>query len=281
METQLEQIREQQKDAWNKFSPGWRKWDDFTMLFLKPMGEEIIQVLNLKDTDIVLDVAAGTGEPGLTIAAIVSKGKVVMTDVAEGMLNVARDNAAKRGIENYEIVVSDVCELPFENETFDAISCRFGFMFFPDMLLAAKEMVRVLKPGGKIATAVWGMPADNFWVTATRDVLNKNMQLPVPPPDAPGMFRCGSPGFLAHIFRQVGLKNVVEKDIKGTVNYGSSANYWTFMNEVVPPVVAAMSKADDAMKQKIEKEVLEFVDERYPDKNANLDYGAMIVVGEK
>ncbi|SMB98883.1 Methyltransferase type 11 [Hymenobacter roseosalivarius DSM 11622] len=151
MDTQLEQIREQQKATWNKFSPGWRKWDDFTMDWLKPMGDEIIQALGIKPTDTVLDIAAGTGEPGLTIAALTSSGKVVITDLAAGMLEVARDKARKKGITNYETVVCDVSELPFADATFDAVSCRFGFMFFPDMLLAAKEMARVLKPGGKIA----------------------------------------------------------------------------------------------------------------------------------
>jgi len=281
MEPQLEQIREQQKETWNKFSPGWRKWDDFTMEFLKPMGEEIIHSLNLKDTDTVLDVAAGTGEPGLTIASIVKNGKVVITDLAEGMLEVAHDNAAKKGITNYETVACDVCELPFEDETFDAISCRFGFMFFPDMLMAAKEMARVLKPGGVMATSVWGVPEKNFWITATMSTLNKNMQLPAPPPGAPGMFRCGNPGFLADLFKQAGLKNVSEKEITGKVNYGDNEIYWNFMNDVVAPVVAAMNKADDAMKLKIKKEVFELVDQRYPDKKAALDYGAVIVRGEK
>ena len=281
MEPQLEQIREQQKATWNKFSPGWRKWDDFTMEFLKPMGEEIIRSLKLKDTDIVLDVAAGTGEPGLTIASIVKDGKVIITDLAEGMLEVARDNATKKGITNYETVVCDVSKLPFEDETFDAVSCRFGFMFFPDMLLAAKEMVRVIKPGGRIATSVWGVPDKNFWITATMSIINKNMQLPVLPPDAPGMFRCASPGFLVNLFKQAGLKNVSEKEITGKVNCGSNDTYWNFMNDVVAPVVAAMSKADDAMKEKIRKEVFDLVNQKYPDKKATLDYGAIIVYGEK
>jgi ubiquinone/menaquinone biosynthesis C-methylase UbiE len=142
------------------------------MEWLKPMGEEIIRSLKLKDTDTVLDVAAGTGEPGLTIATIVKSGKVVITDLAEGMLEVARDNATKKGITNYETVACDVCELPFDDETFDAVSCRFGFMFFANMLMAAKEMARVLKPGGRIATSVWGAPDKNFWVTAIMGTIN-------------------------------------------------------------------------------------------------------------
>ena len=100
METQLEQIREQQKATWNKFSPGWRKWDDLTMEFLKPVGDEIIRFIKPKGNDLVLDVASGTGEPGLTIATMLPGGKVIMTDLAAGMLEVARENAAKRGIKN-------------------------------------------------------------------------------------------------------------------------------------------------------------------------------------
>ena len=281
MEAQLEQIREQQKETWNRFSAGWRKWDDFTMDWLRPMGEEIISSLDLQPTDIVLDVAAGTGEPGLTIATIVPNGKVVITDLAEKMLAVARDNAAKKGITNYETVACDVSELPFGDATFDAVSCRFGFMFFPDMLMAAREMVRVLKPGGKLAAAVWGMPEKNFWITAIMSTINRNMQLPAPAPGAPGMFRCGSPGFLADLVRQAGLKNVTETEVTGTLNCGTNDNYWNFMNEVAAPVVFALSKADEATKDKIQQEVFALVDQKLPGKNTALGYRTVVVSGEK
>jgi SAM-dependent methyltransferase len=245
------------------------------------MGAEIIRSLELKETDLVLDVAAGTGEPGLTIAAIVKNGKVVITDLAEGMLEVANDNAVKRGITNYETLVCDVCELPFDNETFDAVSCRFGFMFFPDMLLAAQEMVRVLKPGGRVAASVWSVPDKNFWITATMSTINKHMQLPAPPAGAPGMFRCSSPGFLANLFKQAGLKSVSEKEVTGKISYESNDMYWNFMNDVVAPVVAAMSKADDSTKEKIRKDVFELISQKYSNQNTTLDYGTIIVCGEK
>ncbi len=67
MKAELQQIREQQKEAWNKFSPGWKKWDDLTMDLLQPMGDEIIRLLKPNGDDVVLDVAAGTGEPGLQL----------------------------------------------------------------------------------------------------------------------------------------------------------------------------------------------------------------------
>ncbi len=86
---------------------------------------------------------------------------------------------------------------------------------------------------------------------------------------------------MAGLFKQAGLKNVSEKDITGKVNYGSNDTYWNFMNDVAAPVVAAMSNADEAMKEKIKNEVFELVDQKYPDKNAAIDYGAVIVSGEK
>jgi ubiquinone/menaquinone biosynthesis C-methylase UbiE len=281
MEQQLEQIRQQQKESWNKFSSGWKKWDDLTMDFLKPMGNEIIRLLNPKNDDVVLDVAAGTGEPGLTIASMLTGGKVIITDLAEDMLEIARENATRRRIKNIETRACDVCELPFADNTFDAISCRLGFMFFPDMLLAAKEMVRVLKPGGRIATSVWSVPEKNFWVTAIMGTIGKNMELPAPPPGAPGMFRCAKDGFMSNLFLHAGLKNISEKEVNGKLNCKTTEVYWNMITEVGAPVVAALSKADDAMKEKIEREVFRAINQKYPDGNILIDSSALVIYGEK
>ncbi|CAN5488546.1 class I SAM-dependent methyltransferase [soil metagenome] len=281
MEPQLTEIREQQKQSWNKFSQGWKKWDDLVMDFLKPMGSKIIQLLDVKDGDMVLDVAAGTGEPGLTIASKIPNGKVIFTDLSEGMLEVALENAEKKGLKNVETVVADVSELPFDENTFDAVSCRFGFMFFPDMLMAARELCRVLKPGGKIATSVWNVPEKNFWVTAIMGTINRNMELPPPPPGAPGMFRCAKSGLMLDIFKQAGLQKVSEEEVEGKLRSVSIDNYWNLMNEVGAPIVAALSKADEDMKAKIKKEVYEVVNQKYPDGQVNIDASALIITGEK
>lgn len=281
MELEIEQIRDQQKETWNKFSPGWKKWDELTMDFLKPMGDEIIRKLNLKNDDIVLDVAAGTGEPGLTIASHLNGGKVISTDLAEGMLEVAQENANKRGIINFETIVCDVSALPFADNTFDAVSCRFGFMFFPDMLLAIKEIARVLKPGGKIATAVWNIPEKNFWITATMGTIGKNIEIAPPPPGAPGMFRCAKEGLMSDLFSQAGLKNISVNEVAGKLNCKTTDVYWSLMNDVAAPVVAALSKADDTMKQKIKDEVYALVNQKYPDNNVVIDSSALVIYGEK
>ena len=281
MENHLNEIREQQKASWNKFSPGWKKWDDLTMDFIKPMGDEIIRQINPKEGEMVLDVASGTGEPGLTIASMVKSGKVTLTDLADDMLIIARENAKKREIANIETHACDVCELPFNDNTFDAISCRFGFMFFPDMLLAATEMARVLKPGGRIATAVWNVPEKNFWVTAIGGTIHRNMQLPTPAPEAPGMFRCSKSGFIEDLFQQVGLKNTSEREIVSKLNCGTAEVYWNMMTEVAAPFVAALSQADDNMREKIKREVFQLIHEKYAEINITIDSSALVIFGEK
>lgn len=281
MEHQLEEIREQQKASWNTFSIGWQKWDCLLMGFSKPMGNEIIRLLNPKDTDIVLDVASGTGEPGLSIATKLSGGKVVISDLSENMIKIAQEKAARKSIKNIETVVCDVCDLPFPDERFDAISCRFGFMFFPDMLLAARETIRVLKPGGRVAAAVWNVPEKNFWVTAISGTISRNMQLPPTPPGTPGMFRCAESGLIQDLFQQAGFKNTSETEVIGKLKCGTTDVYWNLMTEVAAPIVAALSKADDATKEKIKREVYQLVTEKYPDGNIRIDSNALIIYGEK
>ena len=281
MELELEQIREQQKASWNKFSPGWKKWDDLMMDFLQPMGDEIIRSLQLNDTAHVLDIAAGTGEPGLTIAALVKNGKVIMTDLSDDMLEIAKENALLRGIANVETKACDVSELPFPDNTFDAISCRFGFMFFPDMLMAAKEMVRVLKPEGRISTAVWNVPEKNFWVTAVMGTINRNMELTPPPPGSPGIFRCAKDRLITDLFTQAGLHNVTQKEVVGNLDCKTAEVYWTMMTDVAAPIVAALSQADESMVAKIKAEVFEVVHSKFPDGNVQIESSALVISGVK
>ena len=281
MSLPLEEIRDQQRAAWNKFSPSWKKWDDLNMDLLKPMGDEIIRSINPRGAEVVLDIAAGTGEPGLTIATMLKGGKVVITDLSEDMLEIARENAMKRDIKNIETRVCDVCALPFADNTFDAISCRLGFMFFPDMLLAAKEMVRVLKPGGKIATSVWNVLEKNFWITAILETISRHMDLPAPLPGAPGMFRCAKEGLISDLFLQAGLKNIKQKEIAAKMQFKTADIYWDMMTEVITLVVLALNNAEDDIKENIRKEVYHLLDQKYPDGNILMDSSALLIEGEK
>ncbi len=279
MEPQLEKIREVQKEAWNKSSAGWKKWDDINMKFLKPMSDEMIRMLSLKDDDIVLDVATGTGEPGLTIASILKNGKVTGTDLSEKMVAVAEENAQKRGIKNFEAICCDVSALPFVNDTFTAITCRLGFNLFPDMNLALSEMIRVLKPGCRIVASVWNIPEKNSWVSTSMQTMITMLQLTPPAAGAPGIYRCSPPGLMAELFANAGLKNIQQKEIEGKLQFENSTTYWSFITEVASPV--AFFKADKALQQQIKQTVLDKVSQKNYNGNIGLESNAIVICGEK
>jgi ubiquinone/menaquinone biosynthesis C-methylase UbiE len=257
------EIRTQQEASWNKFSPGWKKWDAVTMAWLAPHGDAIVQHLQPKGEEVVLDVAAGTGEPGLSMARMLSGGKVVLTDLADGMLHVAKEKGAS--FQNVEFQHADACELPFPDHSFDAVSCRLGFMFFPDMQQAAKEMVRVLKPGGRLATTVWCAPEANFWVTCMMQGIQKHLEVPAPQPGAPGMFRCAQPGLIAGLFEAAGLRDLSEAEVPSNLTCGSAAVYWEMMTEIAAPFVAVLGKADAAIVNRVKSEVIAAMHMRHPD----------------
>jgi ubiquinone/menaquinone biosynthesis C-methylase UbiE len=264
MDTQLTGIRDQQKASWNKFAAGWRKWDPVNMPFVRPAAEEIIRRVAPAEGDVVLDIASGTGEPGLSIAPMVGHGRVILTDLAEDMLSFAREKAVGLGLSNVDVQVCDVSELPFADNTFDIVTCRFGFMFFPSMRQAAQEIVRVLKPGGRVATSVWNTPDKNFWVTAIMGTIARNMEVSSPPPGSPGMFRCAADGLMTDLFTQTGLRDVRVTEVAQTLDVKTVDTYWEMMTEVGAPIVAALSKADEATHAKIKAEVFALVRERYP-----------------
>lgn len=281
MDTALREISEQQKASWDKFSTGWRKWDETAMLFTKPMAEKMIGFLQPEGSQQVLDIASGTGEPGLTIAAMLNGGKVVSVDISDGMLQVARDKAQKAGIKNFETVVADVTQLPFPDNSFDAVVCRFGFMFFPDMEMAAREMIRVLRPGGKLSVAVWGPPEKNFWVTAVMSVMQKELDLPSPPPGAPGMFRGAKQGTIGELLKNAGLQNIRELEVESVMPIESAGVYWEMMTEVAAPVASALDNADNTAREKIKNQVFENMHNRFPEGKIRLTSSAWIINGVK
>jgi len=281
METVLEQIRDQQQATWNKFSAGWKKWDDQVLTWIEPVAKALLDAAKLRPNSYVLDVASGTGEPGLSAAARARQGKVIITDLAEQMLRVAEENAARRGLTNVETRQADAGALPFADGTFDAVTARFGFMFFPDVVGAARELTRVAKSGARVTTAVWGAPEKNAWATTIMSTIAKYVDLPAPPPGAPGLFRCAAPGYMAGVFREAGLRNVTEIEVAVPTQFADPDEYFTFMNDVAAPVVAGMAKADPATRLAIKEIVTGLVRAQFKADRVRLGGTAIVVTGEK
>ena len=105
-----DEIRDVQRATWAGLSAGWEKWDSVIMDQLGPVGAAIIERLDIAEDQQHLDIAAGTGEPGLSIARLSPKGRVVLTDLVAEMLDIAARRARAQGIANVEmlLIFSDV-----------------------------------------------------------------------------------------------------------------------------------------------------------------------------
>lgn len=277
----LDLIRDQQRDTWDRFSSGWRKWDVLVFQWLRPYGAMMIRHADLLSASQVLDVASGTGEPGLTAALLVPNGQVVVTDLAEAMLAVATDNAARRGLVNVETRVCDAGALPFPDASFDAVLCRFGFMFFSDIVAAAGEFTRVTKPGGRVSVAVWGAPAKNPWATTIMTTIARHVPLPAPTPDSPGLFRCATPGFMRNVFMDAGLHHITEVELSCDLVAETPQQYWEFMTDIAAPVVAGLAQADEATREQVRAEVLELAQQFLRDGSIRIPSTAIVVVGTR
>ena len=272
---------EQQRNTWNRYSGGWKKWDNFMMNLMRPVGENLIEPLKLKGTEHVLDIASGTGEPGLTVSKLLPQGKVTGIDLSEKMVAIANDHAQQRGINNYKSQQCDVSNMPFEDNFFDAVICRFGIMFFPDITVSINEMLRVLKPGGKLAVAVWGAPERNPFLTLIGKTVAEKLGLPKPPPDAPGIFRFAKPGATSQLFIDAGLQNVTESNISGVITHDSAEHYWEVSVDVAGPVMEALKNAPPEVVEDIKSTVLQKTENFAKDGKVYVNWEAIIAIGKK
>jgi SAM-dependent methyltransferase len=246
-----EEIREGQRATWARLSPSWEKWDSVIMDQLGPVGEAMIERLHITEDHQHLDIAAGTGEPGLSIARLAPKGRVVLTDLAPEMLAVAARRARTQGIANIDTRVCSADDLPFDDATFDGVSVRFGYMFFPDMAKATAEFARVLKPGGRLCSSVWIKPEENPWTAIAMQAIATEVAVAPPDPDGPNMFRCAAPGYVSALYEDAGLGEVVEWDVGVELVTRSPEQYWEMISDHVSLVAAALQQVDEAARDRI------------------------------
>ncbi len=251
-----EEIETAQRATWAGLAGGWEKWDQVIMDQMSPVSTAMIESLGLAANQRHLDIASGTGEPGLTIARLVPEGRVVMTDLVAEMLDVASRRAGAIGVTNVETRVCSADDLPFDDASFDSVSVRFGYMFFPDAARVTTELVRVLKPGGRIAASVWVKPEGNPWTTILMQALATEVLMPPPDPDGPNMFRFKTPGQLGAVYEAAGLRDVVEWDVDVELVTSSPEEYWEVMSEHVSLAVSSLQKIDDHARQRVRSTVI-------------------------
>lgn len=253
-----QQLIEGQKQDWNRVAGGWEKWDrvfDEQMAFL---NHRLIADARLHAGMKVLDLGSGTGYPALLGAQTVgATGRVTGMDLAEQMLAAADRKATRLGLTNVSFKTGDVTSLPFEPNSFDAVTSRFCLMFLPEIPKAAAEIARVLKPGGWVAAAVWSAPEKNPSIGLSMAAIKQVIDLPPPNPTAPGIFRLANPGELAGLFQQAGLVDVTDQEFLAEWSYASAEEYYTSLMEIAAPVQNLMAKLTDAQKQDVKQRIIQ------------------------
>lgn len=126
----------------------------------KTILDRVVELAQPQPTDVVLDVATGTGHTAFAFAPHVTS--VIATDVTPEMLSESEKLKDKGGITNVDFQLADAHDLPFEDATFDIVTCRRAAHHFVDIAIALREMKRVLKPGGRLVIDDRSVPEDNF-----------------------------------------------------------------------------------------------------------------------
>lgn len=158
----------------------------------------------------VIDLAAGTGEPGITLAQRVGpQGAITAVDQSSDLLAIAAERARDRKLENFTTRQADAHQLPFSNQSFDLATCRFGVMFFSEVTRALEELRRVLKPGARACFAVWGTIEQPYWQTTIK-IVHRHAGGPLLPPGGADPFRFSAPGSLSAVLHAAGFHDVEE-----------------------------------------------------------------------
>ena len=207
-------MSEDNKDTlreWRESAPYWNKHAALVRAMFAPITTALIDAAAIRDGQSVLDVAGGAGEPSLTITETTPTISLTFTDAVGGMVATARDQARRRSLNNIEFAQCVGEALPFSSGTFDVVLSRLGVMLFPDPGAAIREMLRVAKPGGRIALAVWGPRDANAFFHMVADIVARYVESPPEDPDAPGAFRFAESGKLAGLLRASGAIEVTER----------------------------------------------------------------------
>lgn len=220
-----EELRAEQRERWERAAAGWARRADKLQQSSLPVSRAMLEVLELRPGQRVLELAAGPGDTGFLAAREIAPGTLVSSDASEAMLELARSRARALAIENVEFVRLELEWIDLPAASVDAVLCRWGLMLTVDPGAAASEMRRVLKPGGRVAVAVWDSPDANPWATAPGRALIDLGHTREPEPGGPGMFALAPASRLRELLEGSGFVEVAIHTVELERASGSVEEY--------------------------------------------------------
>jgi SAM-dependent methyltransferase len=189
----VEEYRRTSLESWQTMAAGWERRRADIERITAPVSEWLVRHLDPQPGDTVLELAAGPGDTGFAAARLIGEdGRLISTDFSPEMVEVGRRRAAELGLTNVEHRVLDAEDNELGDDSVNGVLCRFGYMLMADPAQALSETRRVLRPGGRLALAVWREAARNPWVAIAGRVLVERGLVTPPEPGAPGMFTMAS-----------------------------------------------------------------------------------------
>ena len=232
----------EEQARWDGVAAAWKKW---WAVFEKGAGgfsEEIVAKAGVSAGHRVLDLATGIGEPAVTAAKRVGPtGRVVAADLSPQMLAIAAERAAAHGLKNVETKVVDGDLVDFAAKSFDAITIRWGLMFFERPGESLKRLHAQLKPGGKLAAAVWADPPKVPMLAVPAGTVRALLKAP-PPPPGPGPFALSDEGALRKMVEEAGFREVRTSRVPVPFEFDSTGQYVAFLQDCSAPITMLLSE---------------------------------------
>lgn len=161
--------------------------------------------------------------------------------MAAEMTAIAAGRAAALGLRTVRTLVLDLERIAEPDARYDVVLCREGLMFAPDPGRAAHEIRRVLRPGGRVALAVWGPRDRNPWLAIVLDAVAAEVGAPVPPPGVPGPFALQDAGRLAGLLSAAGLEDVAVTELAVPLRAPSLDAWWAWTSALAGPLAQLLA----------------------------------------
>lgn len=237
---------------WAAVAGSWGEHADYADERGAAVAERMLELTAPLPGERVLELACGPGGLGLAAAERVGPdGEVVLSDVVAEMTSIASQRAHSRGLGNVSARVLDIERIDEPDGSFDVVLCREGMMFAADPARAAGEMRRVLRPGGRLAVAVWGPRERNPWLGFVFDAVSAQLGHPVPPPGVPGPFSLDDSGELAGLLSDAGLADVAVGELPVPLRAGSFEEWWTRTRALAGPLAKMLASLPAEAEQAI------------------------------
>jgi SAM-dependent methyltransferase len=222
-------------EASEAMAPGWGRNRVRIDEGAAPVREWLVRALAPGPGPTILELAAASGDTGLDAAAAVGEGgRLIATDLTPAMVELGRRRAAEVGARNVEHRVMDAERIDLPDASVDGVVCRFGYMLMTDPAAALAGTRRVLRPGGRLAFAVWGPPERNPWLALGGAALRERGLVPAPAPGEPSPFAMASEERILSLLAEAGFASARVEEVPVLIAYRDAGDYLEIMSETSP-----------------------------------------------